>query len=167
MNQSETATGIVNLQSASDVITKATTEEHQDAINAILEQVVDVTLENMDRTRLLLQKDTEELVRLNRDEARSLSRDVRVLATRSRATQLLNTSEKAIATAMQFHELVQTNMPVAQSLRALFVDVLKSLEIDDVNRLLPEITDEMVMEWQAQQLAAAQAQAQAAQQKAA
>lgn len=162
MNQSETATGIVNLQSASDVITKAMLDEQTSAINFILEQVVDVTLENMDRTRLLLQKDREELVRLNRDEARSLSRDVRVITTRSKSTQLLNTSEKAIGTAQQYHQLLQTNMPVAQSLRPLFVGVMKSMEIDDVDKLLPDVTEEMLAQWQMQQQAMAMQQQAAA-----
>jgi hypothetical protein len=146
-NQSKTATGNQLVQQASDVITRATEQEHTEALNSILEQVVDVSLEHMDKTKLVWSKDSNQLVTLNRNECRSLSRDVRLLLTRSKSTQLLTTSREALVIAKDFRMMMQNDMPGAKQLRPLYISQLKGLEVQDADSLCPEITDEMLSQW--------------------
>jgi hypothetical protein len=158
LNQSKTATGVVNLQQASDVITKAVEQDQIPAINAILEQVIDVCLENLDPTTLLLSKEGDKLVMLNRDEIRSLTRDVRLTLTRSRSTQLFQTSQQALTLvvgqqgiAMGYLGLKAQNPPLAKIARPLFINMLRALEVNDADDLCPEVTPEEIQQWQAAQ----------------
>lgn len=146
-NQSHTATGNQLVQQASDVITKATEQEHTDAINLILAQVVDVILEHMDKKKFLFTKRTNELVTLNRNECRSLSRDVRLLLTRSKSTQLLNTSQQALVIGKDYWALKKMDPEQAKALRTQYINEAKALEVEDADQMFPEITDEVLKAW--------------------
>jgi hypothetical protein len=151
-NQSKTATGNQLVQQASDVITKATEQEQITAVNAILSQVVDVILEHMDTKVLAVDPETKLVATINRHEARNLSRDVRLLLTRSKSTQLLNTSAQALQIADKYNELADSNPRRAKLIRPLVINQLKGLEVDDADSYCREITDAEVQQWaQAQQ----------------
>lgn len=151
MNQSKTATGIVNLQQSGDAILKATEQDQAEGINAIMEQVVVCILEKMDKTRLILNENATELITLNRNEARALRRDVRLLLTRSKSTQLLNTAEKALMIAKDYRMVMAQDPEGARVLRPMYIDQLKALEVNSADEICPEITDEMIMAFQMQQ----------------
>lgn len=150
-NQSKTATGNQLVQQASDVITRAMEQEHTEAINAILGNVVDIILEHMDPVEMAADLSTGILATVNRNEARSLSRDVRLLLTRSKSTQLLNTSTQAIQIGMQYRQLMMTDPMGAKQLRPLFINQLKALETQDADAICPDITDEQIAQFQASQ----------------
>lgn len=151
LNQSKTATGIVNLQAASDVITKATEQDQIVGLNAILEQVVDVTLEHMDSTVLQLNKDASELVSLNRDEIRSIGKDVRLTLTKSRSSQLQAVSEKALAIVQAYRAMMLQDPEGARIQRPFYIEQLKALEVNDADEVCPEITDQMIQAAQQRQ----------------
>lgn len=150
-NQSKTATGNQLIQQASDVITKATEQEQIEAINEILSQVVEVLLEHMDKTSLRFAKDSDELVTLNRNECRSMERDVRLLLTRSRSTQLLSTSQQALGVAKDYRMMMLQDPEGAKILREVYIAQLKAMEIPDADQICPEITDEMIQQFQQSQ----------------
>lgn len=151
LDASKTATGVVNLQQASDVITKATEQDQIPALEAILMQVVDISLENLDSTTLLLSKDGKKLLALNRDDARALSRDVRLTLTRSRSTQLFTTSQQALTIlvgSVPYLQLLKTDPATARIARPLYINQLRALEVNDADDLCPEVTDEMIAQFQ-------------------
>lgn len=156
LNQSKTATGIVNLQAASDVITKATTIDQTEGINAILWQVVRITLKNMGETVLMVTKDTSQLVTLNRSEIGALETDVRLTLTRSRSTQMQQVSAQAILIAKDYQMTLATDPQAAKRMRPLYIQQLKALEVNEADDICPEVTDEMLAAFQQQQQAAAQ-----------
>lgn len=146
-NQSKTATGNQLVQQAADIITRACEQDQTESINAVLAQVVDIALEHMDETVLIADPDTQLVATVNRNEARGLDKDVRLLLTRSKSALLLTTSAQAVGIGKDYFVLMQQNMPAAQKLRPLFLSQLKSLEVDDADDVLPEITDDMVQQW--------------------
>jgi hypothetical protein len=157
-NQSQTATGNQLVQQASDVITKATEQEHTDAINSILAQVVNIILERMDRKKLHFSKRTNQLATLNRNECRTLAKDVRLLLTRSKSTQLLNTSQQALVIGKDYWALKKADPLQAKALRTQYINEAKALEVEDADEMFPEITDEEIQAFlQAQQGGAAPA----------
>jgi hypothetical protein len=156
-NQSRTATGNQLVQQASDVITKAMEQDQAAAIGEVLEQVVDVILERMDRKVLQTNARTGELAALNRHECRRLSRQVRLLLTRSKSTQLLNSSAQALGIAKDYHALRASAPQMAQTLRPLYISQLKGLEVEEADALCPEVTPEELATAAAQPAAPPQA----------
>lgn len=159
-NQSKTATGNQLVQQASDIIARATEQAHTAAINLILEQLVDISLEHMDSSMLTTDPDSDQVALVNKNEARHLDRDVRLLLTRSRSTQLLNTSTQALAIAKDYRMLSQTDPAGAKVMRDLYIAQLKGLEVQDADKVCPPVTDQDIAAFQG-----AQAQAQQGQQK--
>ena len=154
---SNTATGNQLVQQASDIITKATEQEQTTAISAVLGQVVEVILEHMDEKRLETDPDTGLLAELNRNEARNVQRDVRLLLTRSRSTLLLNTSGQALSIAKDYWQLFKSDPRQAKALRPAYIGQLKGLEQENSDELCPDVTDEMIAQSDEQQAAASQA----------
>lgn len=163
MNQSETATGIVNLQQASDVITKATEKDQGDGLERVLDQVATLVLEKMDTQTLVFDPKGTELALINRNEARSLQKDVRLFLTRSRSTQLLQTSQQALVVAKDYRAMMLQDPEGAAGMRDLYISQLKGLEVNNADEICPEITPEYIAQFKAQQAMAAQAQLQSQQ----
>ncbi len=150
-DQSKTATGNQLVQQASDVLTRAMEQDQTDALNAILAQVVDVILEHMDKTRLMVSPRTGLLVTMNRNECRNFARDTRLLLTRSRSTQLLTTSQAAVALFKDYRAMMLTDPEGAKIGRDEYINQAKALEVNGADRLFPEITDEMLEAFKAAQ----------------
>lgn len=151
LNQSKTATGIVNLQAASDVITKATEIDQMEPLTAILGQVVDISLEHMDATALILDKDATELITLNREEIRSLPQDIRLTLTKSRSSQMQAVSQQKIGLMKDYRQLMLSDPEGAKYMRQAYIDELKALEASDADELCPEITQDMIDAFQQRQ----------------
>ena len=154
---SNTATGNQLVQQASDVITKATEQDQSDALTDILSQVVNVTLEHLEDSTYIEDSETGLLFSINRNEARNLSRDVRLLLTRSRSTQLLNTSGQAIQIGKDYHMLLKMDPQQAKALRPAYIGQLKGLEQENADELCPDVTDQMIADALQQQQQAAEA----------
>lgn len=155
-NQSKTATGNQLVQQAADIICRAAEEEQGAAIDKVLAQVVDFELEHMDPVVLAADPETDQLATVNREEARSLSRDVRLLRTRSKSTQLLSTSAQALTIAKDYKLLVAQSPKDAKDLRPLYIQQLKGLEVQDADTIIPDVTQEDIDAFNQRQQAASQ-----------
>lgn len=150
LNQSKTATGIASIERSGNNIVKAVERIHARGIENVLEQAVDIILENVDPTRIALTNESAVLT-LSRDEIRDLPRDVKLLLTRSRSSETLQTNQQAIVISNQYFDVLEANPRRAKSLRPIYISSLKALDVDDADERLPEVTDEMITAWQAQQ----------------
>lgn len=158
LNQSRTATGILNIERTANLLIKNTEIQQQHALIRIMEQVTTLVLENLRDTELLLTKDGKQLLTINRDEARTISREIRLLLTRSRSSELLTINQQALAFFKDFHAIKGTPaIMVAKLGRPLYLNMLKALEIADPDELCPNVTDEEIAQWQEQQAAGQQA----------
>lgn len=158
LNESKTATGIVNLQASADLITKATEAYHIPPITRILFQVIKLVLKNMPEKVMMFSEDTGELATLNKDEINSIEKDVKLTLTRSRSTQLQQVNQAALQLVEQYRQKMLTDPEGAQMQREFFVGSLKALEVPDADEACPEITEEMIDAFHAQQAATLQAQ---------
>lgn len=147
LNQSRTATGILNIERTSNLLIKNTEIQQQAAIVRVIEQCVTLILENIRDTELLLSKDGKQLLTINRDEARSINREIRLLLTRSRSSELLTTNQQALGYAKDYHALRGQAAPQARDLRRLYIASLKALEVPDPDELCPPVTDEDIEAW--------------------
>lgn len=146
LNSSKTATGVASIERSGDSIVKAVEHVVAIGITAVLEQSVDLVMENLDQTTLALSKDSE-LLTLNRDEIRALPRNVTLLLTRARSTELLATNQQATQKANEYFDLMDMDPRRAKSLRPLYIAELVSLEVQDPDSMLPEITGEDIAAW--------------------
>lgn len=147
-DQSKTATGNQLVQQAADVILRATEQDQTESINLILAQVVDVILEHMDTKVLAANPETGLLATINQHEARALARDVRLLLTRSKSSQLLSTSTQALAIIKDYRQFVQTDPEGAKIARPEYINQLKGLEVQDADARCPDVTDDQIAAWQ-------------------
>ena len=162
LNSSNTATGNMIIERSSNALTRETENEmagnkNSGGIEAVLDQVVDVTLENMDTTEMMFSKDGKKLLTLNRDEIRSMSRNVKLLLTRMKSAESIQSSQQALAVAKDYLALRKQDPESAKILRPEYVRQLKALQVDDADDRCPEITDEEIQAWQQAQQQAQQA----------
>jgi len=159
LNSSNTATGNMIIERSSNALTRETENEmsgskNSGGIEAILDQVVDVTLENMDTTEMMFTKDGKKLLTLNRDEIRSLSRNVKLLLTRMKSAESIQSSQQALAVAKDYLSLRKQDPATAKILRPEYIRQLKALQVDDADDRCPVIGDDEIQAWkQAQQQA--------------
>lgn len=144
MNRSDTATGVMSIERDADVITRDQEHDVAKGLEHMLAQAVEMVLENMDEEVLAWSEDGSELVTLNRDEIRSLERQVKLLLTKSRSAEGLATIGQAEAIAMRYFALSPEQK---NRLRSLYIKQLQYLEVDDADELLPAITDQEVEAW--------------------
>jgi hypothetical protein len=144
--QVETATGSEIIERTGATQQKFTLTPQGMAINRVLNGSMVIVLENMgDREMYFYQQgEISELVELNRDEVRRLNLQVRLVLTRTRSSKLLESSKLAKEIAVEFYTLPPE---VASRLRPLYVQMLKALEIADVEAILidPMQDPEMAM----------------------
>jgi hypothetical protein len=160
LNNSNTATGVVNIQASADVITKATELAHIAPVTRIMFQVIKVTLKNMPESVLMYSEDTGELVTLNKDEIASLEKKVKLTLTRSRSTQMQQTNQTALAVVKDYRATMLSDPEGAKMQRDFYIGQLKGMEVSDADEVCPEITDDMILQFKEQQQAAAMAEQQ-------
>lgn len=147
MNQSRTATGILNLERTANVLTKATETDQVKGIEAVLEQAIEVVLENLKEAEMFFSKDGMELHSLSREEIRGIEREVKLLMTRSRSTEMLAVNQQVLQIAKDYFATKAQNPEAAKNLRPVYVQSLKSLECADADEFLPPVTDEEIAAW--------------------
>lgn len=144
LNQSKTATGILNLERVGDILIKDAEIDQSVAITAVMKQVVSVLLENLDPMISIYNDEEDQIMSLNREEIRDIDKDIRLLLTRSRSVEQLTVNEKAEGVCMRYFNLT----PVQQFyLRDFYIFQLKSLEVPDADERLPKITKEEMDQW--------------------
>jgi hypothetical protein len=112
LDTTKLATGIKSLERTGNLLMKFTETDHADAIAEILDQAVNIILEHMDEDQMVWRPESQELYALNRDEVRKMSKDVKLLLTRSRSTETIETARMVIQLCREYYE-------VADALRAL------------------------------------------------
>jgi hypothetical protein len=153
MDSQKLATGIKSLERTGNLLMKFTESDHADAITDILDQAVDIVLEHMDEDEIAYKADSNELVKLNRESIRSIGKKVKLLLTKSRSTETIETARMVIQLCREYMEALRPDEQ--QLLRPEYLRQLKALETPDADKLLPEVTDEQVAAWRAQQAKAA------------
>lgn len=153
LNQSKTATGVMSVERDAGLISQDIEQDMSRAFEDGLWIAIDLLFENMPPSVMFFRQGGQALVSLNRDEVRTLPRKVRLLLTKTRSAERLATNEKAEAIWMRYMNLTP---PQQFRGRPLYVNQLKGLEVDDVDELLPQVTQQQADQWQQQQAEAAQ-----------
>lgn len=152
LNQSKTATGVMSIERDANVITADTEYDNAKGIEHVLKLAVEHTLLNMDRIEMRYNPKTSAIVTLNRDEIVNLPRKVKLLLTKTRSSEQLQSNSQAEAVWMRYMKLTPYEQFVG---RPFYVKQLKALEIDDVDELLPPVTKQQADAWLQQQAEAA------------
>lgn len=158
LNNSRTATGIMNMERTANILTRYTELAQQTGVEALLKQAVVLVLENMPPMAMFFSKDGETLHSLNKTEARAIERDVRLFLTRARSTESLALNERALLIAKDYHAMLLSDPRPLLHLRPLYVAQLKALEVGDADEMLPMVDEDYIAQWQQEQAAAAQQQ---------
>jgi hypothetical protein len=144
------ATGIEQMEREANVLMKETVGVQGKAVAAVLDQVVDCVLEHMDESEVLYDEDTQSLIHLNREAIRNIGKHTRLLLTRSRSTETIETARMVIQLCREYYEAL--NPQEQNLLRPEYVRQARALEVQDADRLFRKVTDEEVAQWkQAQQ----------------
>jgi hypothetical protein len=145
LDTTKLATGIKSLERTGNLLMKFTETDHADGIAAILDQCVDVVLEKMDENEIIFREDSMSLVELNRDEIRKIRKSVKLLLTRSRSTETIETARMVIQLCREYYEALT---PYERyKLRGEYLRQLKALETPDAAQLLDEVTREEAEAW--------------------
>jgi hypothetical protein len=153
LDTTKLAEGIKSMERTGNVLMKDTEAAHGEAIAALLDQCMDIVLEHMDDNELILHPDSGALIALNREEIRAMARNVRLLLTRSRSTETIETARMVVQLCREYYEALN---PLEQmKLRDEYLRQLRALEVQDANQLLDEVTQADVDKWQAAQAKAA------------
>lgn len=151
LDTTKLATGIKSLERTGNLLMKFTETDHADAIAEILDQAVDIILEHMDDDEMVWRPDSEELFQLNREEVRKMRKKVKLLLTRSRSTETIETARMVIQLCREYMEVLT---PYERyKLRGEYLRQLKALETPDATSLLEEVTKQEAEAWQAAQAA--------------
>jgi hypothetical protein len=118
---------------------------------------VDLALENLHDTELQLSPDGAVLLTINKHEARDIEKDITLLLTRSRSTEMLSANQQALQIGKDYHAMRQQSPETLTHLRSLYLSQLKSLECPDPDTLCPEVTPDEIKQWQESQAKAAEA----------
>lgn len=151
LDTTKLATGIKSLERTGNLLMKFTETDHAEAIADILDQAVAMILEHMDPEQVIWKEDTQSLVQLNREEVRKLDKKIKLLLTRSKSTETIETCRMVIQTCREYMEVLT---PFQQyKLRPEYLRILKSLEVPDAADLLQEVTKQQAEQWLAEQAA--------------
>lgn len=144
LNQSKTATGILNLERVGDILIKDAEIDQSMAITAVMKQVVTAVLENLDPMVSIYNEEEDQIMSLNREEIRDIDKDIRLLLTRSRSVESITSNQQVKTTCLEYFNLT----PVQQFyLRDIYINILKSLEVADADERLPQVTKEEMDQW--------------------
>lgn len=161
LNNSRTATGILNIERTANVLTKSTEGDMAIGITAVLQQFAETVLENIKEREVFFSRNGEALMNMNRDEIRLLEVSVRLLLTKSRSSETLATSERAILIMKDYRMMMNTDPGGAEMMRDEYIEQLKALEVKDADKKLPVITPEMIQAHAKRMEAAAKAESDA------
>lgn len=150
LNASGTATGIKNIERTGNLLQRTTEDMMVDDIEDGLEIVVDLILENMDEEEVQWIPGENALATLNKEDIRNnLPKDIRLLLTKSRSSESIETNQQIKQTILEYYQLPKV---LQKKVRSVYVEILKNLDVQDADEKLHEPTDdEIAQEAQAQQ----------------
>ena len=102
---------------------------------------VDIILENMPPQVAFFLNDGQSLATLNREEIRSLRKDIRLLLTKARSAESLQRNAQATQLVLQYLALPKWQQKVV---RAFFINQLRALDVQDADEHLPDPTPEEI-----------------------
>lgn len=143
LNSSRTATGVRNIERTGNLLHRMTEDMIADDIERVLEISTDIILENLDEEESEYDPDSSEIVKLNRDEIRLLPRDVRLLLTKMRSEEAIQTSTQVTALMDAYYA---RPMWLRKKVRPEYIAQLKMLEVQDADDRLEEPTDEQIQQ---------------------
>lgn len=141
LNSTKTATGIRNLERTGNTIQRATENMIADDITKLLELAVDIILENMDPLEAQWIPHENKLAMLNKEEIRMLPRDVRMLLTKSDASEGIAVAQQVLAVLTQYYGYPPG---LQKQLRPAFMQILKDLDRPDADSILHDPTPEEI-----------------------
>lgn len=147
LDSTKLATGIKSLERTGNVLAKYTEKAHGKAITEILEQHLDLILNHMDEHELVYRPDTTALVQLSKDEIRKVFKRIKLLLTRSRSTETIETARMVIQLCREYYEAL--NPEEQNKLRDEYIRQLKALEVQDPDKRLRVVSDAEVEQWRA------------------
>lgn len=143
-----TATAIRSLERTGNVLNESSEALQASDIERGMRIAVDAILENMEPNEMVWVPGEEALATLNRDEIRSLERDVRILITKAKGSDLIEIAIAAKNTIIEYYSLPMVRR---KDVRDQFIEILKSLHVPDADDKLREPTEaEMQAEAEAQ-----------------
>ena len=138
LNNSKTATGIRNLERTGNTVQRMAEDIIADDLVGIMKLVTECVLENMPEDEMTFDESQGALGSLNREEIRNLEQDVRLLLTKSRSEESINTSTQAKATILEYVDLPKWKQKLV---RSQYIAILKSLDVSDADDKLKDPTD--------------------------
>lgn len=136
---SKTATGVRNIERTGNQLTKAIESNQIDALEDLIEMSTDILLENMDPETLVMMPDSSELTSINKEEAKNMPKNIKLLLSRTRSTETLENSQAVIQLCNAYYAL---NPYMQFKLRDEYIRQLKALEVQDADNLLDEVTQQ-------------------------
>lgn len=146
LDRSRTATGNAILEKEGDLIVSKAMKVQVEAIVEFLKQCVDIVLEHMDPTELILTKEAQ-LIQLNREEIRGIDTEVQLILTKSRSAEGLATSQQATTLVLAYMDLPP---PKQKVVRDFFVQQLRALQVADADEKISLPTDADILAYQQQ-----------------
>jgi hypothetical protein len=139
LNASGTATGIRNIERTGNLLHRMTEDMAARDIEDFLRIVTDIVLENMEPEEQQYSDDQQEIVKLNRDQIRLLPRDVRLLLTKVKSEEAIQTSAQVTALLDAYYA---RPLWLRAKVRPEYIAQLKMLEVQDADDRLEEPTPE-------------------------
>lgn len=146
-----TATATRNIERTGNTLQDSTEDLMGCDVTELLKMACDIILENADADELQWIAGENRLASLNRDEIRNLPRDVRLLLTKARSAESIETNTQVKATILEYYGLPKVRQ---RDVRFAYINILRSYDVPDADTILREPTDEEIAaEAQAQQMA--------------
>lgn len=152
LNASGTATGIRNIERTGNLLHRMTEDMIAKDLEKILDLAADIVIENMPDNATMLDPDTQALMTLNKEEIRMLNRDVRLLLTKVRSEEAIQTSTQVVALLDAYYA---RPMWLRKKVRPEYINLLKNLDVQDADERLQEPTPQQISQ-EAAQMAQAQ-----------
>lgn len=135
----DTATAVRNIERTGNTLQRTTENMIADDINAIMDLAVDCVLENMDDQEVAMDPETGMLSTLDKEEIRTLDRDVRLLLTKARSAESIAVNTAAMAVVEGYYAKPPS---MRKRTRMFCINLLKNYDVQDADDLLEEPTDE-------------------------
>lgn len=146
-----TATGVNSMLESSSVLHFALLEEFREALEPALQYAIELIYfrQDQDETYEYMEGDAVEIMNLaDAMQIRKLPINVRLLFQRAKRMELRQAAMDAIPQVREFYELLAVNPMAAKRMRPLYVQALRSMEIDNIDEIVPtpdEIDQMMLM----------------------
>jgi hypothetical protein len=129
------ATGVRNIEKSGNEMFSLYLESLEPGLTEVLRTAAGIIYQNMDAEEIfsITEGDARRILSLTPDQVRNLNIDVKLLLTRSKSEQVLESSVQAANLTNQFYQLLPE---VQQKARFLYVQALKALQIEQAEEII-------------------------------